>query len=166
MRASLQYCQHHFVLQSNTWFEMHILNSQHLCLWLPQCQVKSGSVKIRILSPNVIKPHPCCSDKAEQSCSWVLLISTFPCPLGKCGGVGGIPLLRLRPRLVFMLPRPDHPAAGAALHQAFCGRCLHFPHPQEPEERLSEEDSVHTDLHPSLQPRPPQAPQNRRSPKL
>lgn len=93
-------------------------------------------------------------------------------PPGECGSLGGVPLLRLWPRLVFMLPRPDNSAARAALHQAFCGRCLYLLNPQEPEEWISEEDPVpgagHPRHCPSLQPWAPQAPQSclRRSPKL
>lgn len=104
----------------------------------------------------------------QRSVFVLMCLSTIPSPPGERGGLGGVPLFRLRPRLVFMLPWPDHSASGAALHQAFCGRCLYFTHPQEPEERILEEDSTPGAGYPCLQLRAPQIPQSRlrRSPKL
>src|SRR4029434_1500617 len=50
---------------------------------------------------------------------------------GECGGADGVPLLRVRPGLVLLLPRAHHPDAGAALHQALRGGRLHLAQPQE-----------------------------------
>lgn len=82
---------------------------------------------------------------------------------GECGGLAGVPLLRLWPRMVFLLPRPDHPASGATLYQAFCGRCLYFTYTEEPEEWISEEDSTsganRPNVCPLLKPLAPESPQ-------
>lgn len=91
-----------------------------------------------------------------------ICLSTLLCRQGECGGLGGVSLLRLWPGLVFMLPWQDNAAPSAALHQAFSRRRLYFTHPQEPEERISQEESGPGTSKLCLQPRAPQTQQRRR----